>query len=62
MERRLGNMERRLGQVQNELQESISDLRVGVEGLEGRMIRWMVGLWAGTTVTFIGAIIALVKL
>ncbi len=48
-------LEQRIAEVKAELHTSLA-------ALESRLIRWMVGLWVGSTLTLIAAMFALVRL
>ncbi len=39
-----------------------AELHTSLAALESRLIRWMVGLWVGSTLTLIAAMFALVRL
>lgn len=59
-------LEQRLVEMKAERGREIADWRVDVRGnlaaLESRLVRWMVGLWMGTTLTLIATMVALVRL
>ena len=50
-------LERRISELRSDLREEIAGLRVDMHGMETRLIRWMVAMWAGT----IGTMIALMR-
>jgi hypothetical protein len=54
-------LEQRIVEVKAEVREAVSSVRDEMRALEGRLTRWMFVFWAGTTVTVLGTLVALLK-
>ena len=58
-------LEQRMAQLDAKLEQRTAELRAefqtGLAALETKLIRWMVVLWAGSTMTILGTMLALLK-
>ena len=58
-------LEQRVAELRSEIKLEIAELRTefhtGLAALETKLIRWMFAFWAGSTVTILGTILALLK-
>ena len=62
-------LEQRVAELRSELKQEIASLRgdlrtelhVGLAALETKLIRWMFVFWAGSTLTILGTMLALLK-
>ncbi|UCG85079.1 MAG: hypothetical protein JSW71_14195 [Gemmatimonadota bacterium] len=62
-------LEQRITELRSELKQQIAELRgelraelhTGLAGLETKLIRWMFVFWAGSTLTILGTMLALLK-
>ena len=55
-------LEQRIVEVKAEVREAVSGVRADLSAVESKLTRWMFVFWAGTTVTVLGTIVALLKL
>ena len=70
LEQRIGQLgaklEQRIAEVKAELRQEIATLEVRLRSemaaMKSELIRWMFLFWAGTTITLLGAVIALLRL
>lgn len=65
-ERRLAELdakfERRLAEVKADLRREIGELRLEMRDIKTELVRWMFLFWAGTTITLLATVVALLKL
>ena len=55
-------LEQRIAEVKIELRHEIGELRMRLDAIRADLIKWMFIFWAGTTLTVLGATLALLKL
>ena len=58
-------LEQRIAELRSEIRQEIAELRTefhkGFAAVETKLIRWMFAFWAGSTLTILGTLLALLK-
>jgi CRP-like cAMP-binding protein len=59
-------LDQRVGQLESRLEQRVSEVRgdiaSGLSELKAELVKWMFAFWAGTTLTLLATMIALIKL